>query len=66
MTEPTSNEQPFSPCTGDCAYDAAAGYCKGCFRTLSEVANWVNLSPAQRDRIWQRIEQRRAEARKSA
>ena len=32
-----------SPCTSVCTMDAAGAYCKGCFRTLDEIASWSLL-----------------------
>lgn len=58
---PDGDARPFSPCTGDCAYNPANGLCKTCLRTLDEVANWVTMSAAQRERVWQRIAARRAD-----
>ncbi|NNM61788.1 MAG: DUF1289 domain-containing protein, partial [Steroidobacteraceae bacterium] len=30
---------PLSPCISICALDEH-GYCRGCYRTLKEIANW--------------------------
>jgi predicted Fe-S protein YdhL (DUF1289 family) len=29
-----------SPCTQVCQIDARSGYCRGCLRTLDEIAAW--------------------------
>ncbi|WP_419825785.1 DUF1289 domain-containing protein [Sphingomonas sp.] len=29
-----------SPCTGVCALDPSSGRCRGCARTLDEIARW--------------------------
>ena len=45
---------PDSPCIGICTtlFDDV---CQGCGRTAYEVSNWVFLSPAEKDAVWQRI-----------
>jgi len=40
---PASPEPPESPCVGVCTMDDE-GFCMGCFRTLSEIAQWGTLS----------------------
>jgi predicted Fe-S protein YdhL (DUF1289 family) len=32
-----------SPCTSVCEMDPATGFCRGCFRTLDEIAAWSVL-----------------------
>lgn len=29
--------------------------CRGCGRTVLEVANWVFMTAAEKDRVWERI-----------
>ena len=36
-----------SPCVGICILDPVTGYCRGCHRTLDEIANWVDYSHAE-------------------
>jgi predicted Fe-S protein YdhL (DUF1289 family) len=36
-----------SPCTNICVMDPQTGYCRGCSRTIEEIADW---STATRDR----------------
>ena len=33
-----------SPCTSVCTIDAETGLCAGCYRTLDEIAGWIDLS----------------------
>jgi len=33
-----------SPCTSVCTIDSATGLCAGCYRTLDEIAGWIDLS----------------------
>jgi hypothetical protein len=37
-----------SPCTSVCAIDAETGLCAGCYRTLDEIAGWIDLSAEQK------------------
>jgi len=43
-----------TPCRGICSvtFDAI---CKGCGRTVDEVANWAVLDENERDIIWDRL-----------
>ena len=45
---------PDSPCIGVCStlYDDV---CRGCGRTVMEVANWVFLSEVEKKVVWARI-----------
>ena len=40
-----------SPCLKVCLMDPESELCKGCFRTLDEIARWGSLSDEERDRI---------------
>ena len=44
-----------SPCVNVCVLDAARGVCRGCGRTLDEIARWGSMSDAQRDDIMDRL-----------
>lgn len=37
-----------SPCTSICTIDAETGLCAGCYRTLDEIAGWIDLSAEQK------------------
>ncbi len=37
-----------SPCVKVCAMDAATGWCRGCGRTLGEIADWRTAAPDER------------------
>ena len=43
-----------SPCIGICStlFDDV---CKGCGRTILEVANWVSMTQEEKRHVWQRI-----------
>ncbi len=34
-----------SPCIDICRFDATTGWCEGCGRTRSEIADWRKLTP---------------------
>lgn len=40
-----------TPCVKICTVDEARGICTGCGRTLSEIARWAAIAPAERRRI---------------
>ena len=49
-----------SPCTKVCTIDPRSGLCRGCGRTLDEIARWMSLGEAERCRIMNELPQRRA------
>ena len=49
-----------SPCTKVCIIDPRSGLCRGCGRTLDEVARWTSFSDSERNRIMTELPQRRA------
>jgi len=51
-----------SPCVDVCIMDAAHGLCTGCQRTLEEIANWIEYTPAQKREVLARVKARRAAA----
>jgi predicted Fe-S protein YdhL (DUF1289 family) len=48
-----------SPCTSVCTIDAMTGLCAGCYRTLDEIAGWINFSGAQRRAVLRALDTRR-------
>lgn len=52
-----------TPCIKVCVVDGESGLCLGCFRQLSEVAGWAQLSDAQRDAILAELPHRRGRIR---
>jgi predicted Fe-S protein YdhL (DUF1289 family) len=42
-----SDEVP-SPCVNVCFIDTASGLCRGCLRTLQEIADWMEMSPNEK------------------
>lgn len=47
-----------SPCVSVCEMDEASASCKGCFRTLDEIAVWSILDDAEKQAVWAQIEAR--------
>jgi len=47
-----------SPCIGVCSMSEASGLCEGCYRTIEEIRDWWDMSPAQRNAVMQRLDQR--------
>ena len=37
-----------SPCIAVCVMDPGTGWCRGCFRTIGEIAGWLGMSEAER------------------
>jgi predicted Fe-S protein YdhL (DUF1289 family) len=40
--------------------DAATGWCKGCFRTIEEIAGWTAYSAQEKRAVIVRVKERRA------
>lgn len=40
-----------SPCVSICEMDAQSGLCRGCRRTLNEIARWSSMTEAERDQV---------------
>jgi hypothetical protein len=57
-----SGAEPGSPCTTVCVLDSDSGYCRGCFRTLAEIAAWSSLERAEKQRILGELPARRSRA----
>jgi predicted Fe-S protein YdhL (DUF1289 family) len=47
-----------SPCISVCRMEVTTGVCKGCLRTLEEIAAWSTLDDAGKRTVWARIEAR--------
>ena len=48
-----------SPCVQVCELDADTGWCRGCLRSIDEIAAWGALDEAQKREIWQHLPARR-------
>ncbi len=50
-----------SPCNKVCVKDAENRYCRGCQRTLDEIARWSQMSDAEREAVLAALPARAAE-----
>jgi len=48
-----------SPCVQVCIVDGPSGLCLGCFRSLSEIGSWSQMSENEREVIMNGLEARR-------
>ena len=53
-----SPEEINSPCVGVCEMDRPTGLCKGCGRTMEEIATWWMLSAEKRLEIMSELGRR--------
>ena len=53
-----------SPCLGICLMDPATRMCRGCLRTVAEIAAWYDAGTAEKRAIVARLALRRAEAKR--
>ena len=51
-----------SPCIGVCQLDPATALCRGCWRTIDEIASWGALDRGGRVEVLQRLRERRRAA----
>ena len=47
-----------SPCCNVCQMDPESGLCRGCGRTLQEIAEWLEMTPEQKLATLERVAQR--------
>jgi predicted Fe-S protein YdhL (DUF1289 family) len=57
---PANLPEIVSPCISVCEMDEQAGICKGCYRTLAEIATWSRISNEDRWDIVQQLRERRS------
>ncbi len=50
--------RPSSPCLNICSLDER-GVCRGCFRSLAEIAEWTRMTAAEQWAVVGRAEARR-------
>ncbi len=48
MSEIWARDEPQSPCVKLCVMHPREGLCVGCYRSLSEIASWGQMSPPER------------------
>ncbi|HTN29172.1 MAG TPA: DUF1289 domain-containing protein [Burkholderiales bacterium] len=51
-----------SPCNKVCVMNEATGLCRGCYRTLDEIARWGMMSDEERTAVSAELPSRRADA----
>jgi uncharacterized protein len=54
-----SERDPASPCIAICVLDPATDFCRGCHRTLDEIAGWMGASAEEKRRVLDRVAARR-------
>lgn len=54
------SELPRSPCISVCVIDPPTGLCAGCYRTLEEIAAWIDLGTEERKSVLSALPERRA------
>lgn len=47
-----------SPCNSVCTIDAVSGWCRGCGRTLDEIARWGATEAADRTAVMAELPER--------
>jgi len=48
-----------SPCVNVCVMDDATGLCRGCYRTLDEIARWSVMTDRDKRAVISLLEQRK-------
>lgn len=56
---------PPSPCTGVCQIDPGTVLCRGCYRTLDEIAVWPSASAMRKQAILDAVATRQSESVRS-
>ncbi|MCE2948116.1 MAG: DUF1289 domain-containing protein [Betaproteobacteria bacterium] len=51
-----------SPCVRVCLYDQDLDACRGCFRSLDEIAHWSIYEPSEQRSVLERVAERRRRA----
>jgi len=60
MSRSADSEAVASPCTSVCVIDPVTGLCAGCFRTLEEIAGWVDFSATEKRGVVAALDARRS------
>ncbi|QWD12476.1 DUF1289 domain-containing protein [Polynucleobacter paneuropaeus] len=48
-----------SPCKNFCEIDPQNGYCRGCYRTLTEITSWSVMTDAEKLAVYAHLSERR-------
>ncbi|MEI7969165.1 MAG: DUF1289 domain-containing protein [Betaproteobacteria bacterium] len=54
-----------SPCIDVCAIERGTGLCRGCFRSLDEIANWSRYSAEQKRAVLAALPVRKSAPRRA-
>ena len=49
-----------SPCNKVCVMNEATGLCRGCYRTLDEIAGWGMMSDEEKEEVIGKLAERAA------
>ncbi len=50
-----------SPCTNNCFVPHGTDICLGCFRSIKEIIDWINLTDYEKNEVLKKIDQRKKE-----
>ena len=48
-----------SPCVNVCTLDASTSLCRGCYRSIHEIADWVEMTPEEKRATLERVAERK-------
>jgi uncharacterized protein len=54
-----------TPCVNVCEIDRTTGMCRGCKRTVPEIAGWSRMTDAERGRVMSELAGRSMESAKA-
>lgn len=66
MPHPLHDQPPPSPCIQVCRIDPDSGICRGCLRTLDEIAGWPRSTNAEKRAVLDRVYERRTGVKRAA
>lgn len=55
-----SRQTQSSPCNKNCIMDSVTHLCKGCFRTIEEIIQWMHSSEKVKNEILHKVELRKS------
>jgi predicted Fe-S protein YdhL (DUF1289 family) len=51
-----------SPCINWCDINPENGFCRGCYRTLNEIADWSDMTNPEKLEVWAQLSIRKPQA----
>lgn len=66
MTSPQNAPKTLSvpsPCISVCVMDPVTGFCRGCLRTIDEIADWSILEDIEKRAVWKELNVRRQQVK---